>query len=119
MPPDTTANTLLGVGSSLIETGGSIGLTAVKNKGDEIRADYQLQMQKLLNDSTLSTAQQQLAIQQLNNDRDTKLAEYTAQAKHESLILYGVLGGLAMVLILSVVLLIRKKSVTPTYTPQR
>lgn len=86
-----------GAGTSLISVGGNLGASAIKNQGVAIKGQYDVELQKLLNDQTKTKAELDTELGRLNATRDAQLAAVnTEQTK-----LY--LGyGLAVVAVIGV-----------------
>lgn len=87
-----------GTGSSLITLGGNLGLTALQNRGSQIKGQYSVELQKLLNDQTKTKAQLDAELGRLNAQRDVALGE----VRTEQIKVY--LGyGLAIVAVVGIV----------------
>lgn len=88
-----------GAGTSLISVGGNLGASAIANQGIAIKGQYDVELQKLLNDQTKTKAELDSELGRLNATRDAQLAAVnTEQTK-----LY--LGyGLAVVAVIGVVI---------------
>ena len=97
-----------GTGSSLVSGGLQIGLSAVKNRGDEIRGAYQVELTKLNNDHSLSEEEFQLQLAKLSQNRDAALAQYNDQKRNDTITIVAIVGALVTIVIVTVLLVIRQ-----------
>ncbi|GAB2566848.1 hypothetical protein [Spirosoma areae] len=97
-----------GTGSSLVSSAGTIGLGIVQNDKAKIQGDYQVKLQGLMNDASLSDAQFQLQLTRLTQEREAALAKFNDEKRTDTLMLVGVIGGLLLVATVLVVLILKK-----------
>jgi LPXTG-motif cell wall-anchored protein len=96
-----------GAGTSVVNTGGQIGLGLVNNKTKEIEGNYAVKLKELGNNQTLTTQQFEVELAKLNAQRDAALAEVSSGKFNNTLILVGVLALIGAVV--AVILLKKRK----------
>lgn len=96
-----------GAGSSLIDSGGQIGLGLVNNNGARIQGEYAVALKRLANDASLSEAQLGIEIKKLDAKRDADLALANDQKRADTLRLVAVIGGLILIVTIAVVLILK------------
>lgn len=95
---EQTTNNSAGLWSNIINIGGSLGISALQNRGTQIQGQYKTELQKLQNDAALTQAQKDEALLKLN----TEYAKATGDIKSQQTKLY--IQAAAMVLVLGGVL---------------
>ena len=106
-----------GTGSSLVNAGASIGLSAVQNKGKDITGRYAIELQKLTNDRDLSEDQFKIELTKLNQQFAVVKASSDDEKRNDTLQLVAVAGSLLVVITIAVVLILRRNP--PARKPAR
>jgi hypothetical protein len=96
-----------GTGTSVVNTGGQIGLGLVNNKTKEIEGNYAVKLTELGNDRSLTTQQFNVELAKLNAQRDQDLAAASSSKLNSVLVLVGVLAVIGAVV--AIILLKKKK----------
>nr|WP_293838560.1 hypothetical protein [uncultured Arsenicibacter sp.] len=99
----------LSVWSNLLNVGGNLGLTALQNRGSQIKGQYAVELQALQNDAAMTQAQKDQALLKLN----TEYAKATGDVKAQQTKLYIQAAALVLLvggaLTVAILLIVRKK----------
>lgn len=85
--------------NNAVSTGGNIALGLIGNEGKNIQGRYQTELQKLLNDKTLTESQFKVKLAELNAERDLLLAQAKREARNDYLKIAAVAGVFALALL--------------------
>jgi len=85
-------NNLVNQSAGVLNLAGNIGLGIVGNAGERIRGQYQVKLQELLNDKSLTKAEFDERMAKLNAERDILLAQTKREARMDYLKIGAVVG---------------------------
>lgn len=87
-------------GNSLVSVGGSIVNNLISNKAKKIEGDYAVQLQRLRNDNSISLAQFQTKLAEIEASKAYDLQELSNERSKTALIAFGVIIlGLGLIVV--------------------
>ncbi|GAB3761396.1 LPXTG cell wall anchor domain-containing protein [Spirosoma pomorum] len=95
-----------GTGTSLVTTGGQIGLGLVGNKTKEIEGNYAVKLAELTANANLNTQQFNIELAKLNAEKEAAMSE-AGESKFNNVL--SLVGVLAMIGAITAILLLKKR----------